>query len=75
MAVSIEALYMVIGYLDIGIQQDALSLDKYWQNIYFHERIQLGMLINIYTMTVGLSNSKRLIMVDELYHVFLFVYS
>lgn len=65
-ATSIEDLYMILGFPDICIRQDALSLDKYWQSIYSYERIQLDFLITTYTLNVGLSNQKHLLIVDEI---------
>ena len=68
MAASIEALYIVLGYPNDNIRIDALSLDKFFQSICSYERIQLGVSINTRTMTIGLSNLKRLSMIDELKH-------
>ena len=68
MAASIEALYIVLGFPNDIIRIDALSLDKFLQSIYSYECIQLGVSINTRTMTIGLSNIKRLSMIDELRH-------
>ena len=68
MAVSIEALHMVIGYPDITARQDALSLDKFLQSICSYQCEQLGVLINTRSMTIGLAEQKRLVMIDELTH-------
>ena len=58
MAASIEALYMVLGYLDITARQDALSLDNFLQSICSYQRYQLVMLINNRSMTIGLAEQK-----------------
>ena len=68
MAASIEALYIVLGYPEPSIRQDSLSLDKYFESICSHKRIQLGIEINTRTMTVGLTEKKRLSMLKELAH-------
>ena len=39
MAASIEALYIILGYPDTKIRQNALSLDKYFESVCSHERV------------------------------------
>ena len=68
MAASIEALYIVLVYPEISKRQDSLSLDKYFESVCLHKRIQLGIEINTRTMTVGLTENKRLSMLKELTH-------
>ena len=68
MAASIEALYIVLGFPDLERRQNALSLDKYFETTCSYERIQLGINVNTRTMTVGLTNMKRIAMLDELSH-------
>ena len=68
MAASIEALYIVLGYPETSIRQDSLSLDKYFESVCSHKRIQLGIEINTRTMTIGLTEKKRLSMLQELAH-------
>ena len=48
--------------------QDAFSLDKFLQFICSFERDQLGVLLNTRSMTVGLAESKRFLMIEELGH-------
>ena len=52
MTVSIEALYIIIGYLDEDKRQNALSLDRYFESVCSHEIIQLDIKINTRTMTI-----------------------
>ena len=66
MAASIEALYIILAYPNIAIRQDALSLDKYFESICSYQRTQLGININTRKMTIGLTDKKRLSMLDEL---------
>lgn len=68
MTTNIEALYMVMDYLDIQIRQDALSLDKFLQPICSFARDQLGVLINIRSMTIGIAEPKSLLMIEEITH-------
>ena len=42
MAASIEALFIILGFPDTKIRQNALSLDKYFESVRSHERVQLG---------------------------------
>ena len=68
MAASIETLYTILGYPDIAMRQDALNLDKFLQSIYSFKRDQLGVLLTTRSMTVGLAESKWLLMIEELGH-------
>ena len=68
MAASIEALYIVLGFPDLERRQNALSLDKYFETTCSFQRIQLGINVNTRTMTVGLTEIKRIAMLDELSH-------
>ena len=68
MAASIEALYIILGYPDTKIRQNALSLDKYFESVCSHERVQLGILINTRSMTLSLTDKRRKDMLDELSH-------
>ena len=68
MAASIEALYIILSYPNTTIRQDALSLDKYFESTCSYQRIQLGININTRKMTLGLTEKKRLSMLDELSH-------
>ena len=68
MAASIEALYIILGYPEEEKRQNALSLDKYFESVCSHERIQLGIKINTRKMTIGLSDSRRSNMLHELAH-------
>ena len=68
MAASIEALYIVLGFPDLERRQNALSLDKYFETTCSFEIIQLRINVNTRTMTVGLTNIKRVAMLDELSH-------
>ena len=68
MAASIEALYIILGYPETKIRQDALSLDKYFESVCSHERVQLGILINTRSMTLSLTDKRRKNMLDELSH-------
>ena len=58
MAASIEALHIILGYLDIDIRQNPLSLDKYYESTCSFERIQLGITINTRKMTLALTEKK-----------------
>ena len=66
MAASIEALYIILGFPETDIRQNALSLDKYFESTCSYERIQLGIAINTRKMTVALTEQKRKTMLDEL---------
>ena len=68
MAASIEALYIILGFPEIEKRQNALSLDKFFESICSYERIQLGININTRKMSIGLTEKKRLAMLDELSH-------
>jgi len=68
MAASIEALHVILGYPDLEIRQNPLSLDKYFESSCSYERVQLGITINTRKMTIGLTDKKRLTMIDELTH-------
>ena len=68
MAASIEALYIILGFPEVDKRQDALSLDKYFESVCSYKRTQLGILINTRTMSISLSEKKRLSMLNELSH-------
>ena len=68
MAASIEALYIILGFPDVQIRQDPLSLDKYFESICSFQRIQLGISLNTRTMSLRLTEKKRLSMLEELSH-------
>ena len=68
MAASIEALYVILGFPNIEVRQNALSLDKYFDSVCSHERIQLGILINTRSLNVSLVEKRRLIMLYEISH-------
>ena len=68
MTASIEVLYIILGYPDIQIGQDTLSLDKYYQSIFSNTRVQLCVLIKTRAMTVGLFNAKCSLVIEELAH-------
>ena len=68
MAASIEALYIILGFPETEKRQNALSLDKYFESVCSYERIQLGINVNTRTMSIGLTDKKRLSMLDELSH-------
>ena len=68
MAASIEALYIVLGFPDLTARQNPLNLDKYSQLVCSYERIQLGKLVNSRSMSFGITEPKRLAMIQELAH-------
>ena len=68
MAASIEALYIILGFPDIEIRQDPLSLDKYFESICSFQRIQLGINVNTRRMSLSLTDTKRVSMLEELSH-------
>ena len=68
MAASIEALYIILGYPEIDKRQNPLSLDKYFESICSYNRTQLGININTRTMTISLTEKKRIAMIKELSH-------
>lgn len=68
MAASIEALFIILGFPETEKRQNPLSLDKYFESVCSYERIQLGMNVNTRMMSVGLTEKKRLSMLDELSH-------
>ena len=68
MAASIEALHIILGFPDIEKRQNPLSLDKYYESICSFDRIQLGININTRSMSIRLTEKKRLSMLDELSH-------
>ena len=68
MAASIEALHVILGYPDLEVRQNPLSLDKYFESSCSYERVQLGITINTRNMTIALTDKKRLSMLDELSH-------
>ena len=68
MAASIEALHVILGYLDIESRQNPLSLDKYFESSCSYERTQLGVTVNTRKMNISLTEKKRLAMLDELSH-------
>ena len=68
MAASIEALYIILGYPEEEKRQNALSLDKYYDSVCSHERVQLGIRVNSRTMTIGLAETRRVTMLNELSH-------
>ena len=57
---SIEALYIVLCFLDLTASQDPLSLDRYFQSVCPDERIQLGKIINTRTMSISITELKGL---------------
>ena len=65
-AANIEAIYLVLGFPDELVRQNPLSLDKYFQSIASHERVQLRKLVNTQTMSVGITDIRRQAMVTEL---------
>ena len=68
MAASIEALYIILGFPDVEIRQDALSLDKYFESISSFQSIQLGINVNTRRMSLSLTEIKRVSMLEELSH-------
>ena len=68
MAASIEALYTILGFPETKKRQSPLSLDKYFESVCSYERIQLGFQVNTRTMSIALTEKKRLSMLDELSH-------
>ena len=68
MAASIEALYIILGSPEIDTRQNHLSLDKYFESIFSYERIQLGISINTRSMSISLTQKKRIAMIKELSH-------
>ena len=68
MAASIEALYSVLGFPETAKRHDPLSLDKYFESVCSYIRTQLGIVINTRDMSIGLSEKKRLSILDELSH-------
>ena len=62
MASSIEALYIILGFPDVEIRQDPLSLDKYFESTCSFQRVQLGINLNTRKMTLSLTDNKRLYM-------------
>ena len=58
---SIEALHVFLGYQNIDMRQNPLSLEKYFESSCSYERTQLG-------LTIALTKKKRLSMIDELSH-------
>ena len=58
MAASIEALYIILGFPDVQIRQDPLSIDKYFESICSFQRIQLGISLNTRTMSLRLTEKK-----------------
>ena len=58
--------YIVICFPDLTARQNSLSLDKNFQSIYSYERIQLGKLVNLRTMTISITESKRLTIIQEM---------
>ena len=58
MAASIEALYIILGFPDVQIRQDPLSLDKYFESICSFQRIQLGISLNTRTMSLRLTEKS-----------------
>ena len=53
MAASIEALYIILGYPNTYVRQNALILDKYHESTCIYQRIQLGILINTRKMSLA----------------------
>ena len=68
MAASIEALHIILGYPELDVRQNPLSLDKYFESTCSYERVQLGIKVNTRTMSLSLTDKKRLAMLDELSH-------
>ena len=68
MAASIEALHIILGYPNLDVRQNPLSLDKYFESTCSYERVQLGIKVNTRTMSLSLTDKKRLAMLDELSH-------
>ena len=68
MAASVEALYMILGYPDVKMRQNPLSLDKYFESTCSYKRMQLGIDVNTRKMSLGLTEKKRIAMLDELSH-------
>ena len=66
MAASIEALYIIVGFPETDLRQNALSLDKYFESTCSYKRIQLEIAINTRKMSVALTELKRKVMLDEL---------
>ena len=66
MAASIESLYIILSHPEVDIRQDALSLDKYFESVCSHKRLQLGIDIDTRKMSICLTEKKRLSMLDEL---------
>ena len=61
MAASIEALYIILGFPEVEMRQDCLSLDKYFESICSYERVQLGININTRLMMISLTEKKEII--------------
>ena len=68
MAASIEALYIILGFPEIEKRQDPLSLDKCFESVCSYQRTQLGINVNTRRMSISLTESKRISMLDELSH-------
>lgn len=68
MAASIETLYIVLGYPNFKNRQSPLCLDKHFESICSYMRIQLGIQFNTVSMSISLTDDKRLVMVAELSH-------
>ena len=66
MVASIEALYIVLGYYNIEIRQRPLSLDKYHKSTCSYNIHQLGIVLNIISSGVGVTEEKRMTMFTEL---------
>ena len=68
MVASIEALYIILGSPENDTRQNPLSLDKYCKPICSYERMQLGISINTRSMSIRLTQKKRIAMIKELSH-------
>jgi hypothetical protein len=68
MAASIETLHVILGYPDVDVRQNPLSLDKYFDSSCSYERTQLGITVNTRKLTISLTDKKRTAMLDELSH-------
>lgn len=68
MAASIEALYIILGFPDTEVRQDALSIDKFLEATCSPIKIQLGLKFDTRRMTLSLTDKYRDKMTKELTH-------
>ena len=66
MEASIESLHIILGYPNIEIRQNPLTLVKYHKSTCYYNRHQLGRVLNTRSLGVGVTEEKRIKMVTEL---------